>query len=104
MKCVFLGYIDLGDDGSQCVGEFSVLSHTKEIYDDPYGEYWKRNVRIKVPKNVPARTIKRALRDTYRYSCRCTYDCCGHIFHHTIEVKHIKRREWFVAVRYGRNV
>lgn len=95
------------EDEYEYVGEFRILSVSEEDYGDEnsswYGECWSRNYIVKAPKNLDFDSIRDALDDAFRYSCRCEHDCCGHTRSSTHEVKHLKRREYLVTVGFSVN-
>lgn len=95
-------YKDL--DGSEYVGEFRLLSFSKERYLGKYGDSGEQYLRVKAPKGATKDDVRQVADDFLSYHCRCEHDCCGHWQRSIGKVYHSKRNEYIVKVHLYQNV
>jgi hypothetical protein len=91
-------------DEWESIGTVSVIAPERKRKVDDSGDYGSffRLVSV-VSKDTPER-IKTALMEQETHSCRCKYDCCGHVAAYSPNARKVGNSSlWVVKVNFSRN-
>lgn len=79
------------------------LEHNNAGCDNDGDNYASTYMIVKTSSKLSLNNLRQWAFDNLEQRCHCEYDCCGHWFTTSINVKRIKNRKFAITTGYAQN-